>query len=376
MAFCLLPVGFLVGVLRVRLARAAVGTLLVRLREPGSAGELRAELARALGDPSLQVGYWHARAAAFVDGEGRPLELPAADSERCVRLVERDGQRVAMLLHDPALREDTNLLDAVTAVAGLALENQSLAAEARARLAEVRASRGRIVAAADAARRQLERDLHDGAQQRLVAVAVTLLGARQRLEGVADTRSTELLADCATGLDAAIGELRELARGIHPAILTDAGLVPALRGLAERAPLEVRLRTVNMPPGLADPPRMRTITSPGTRPGQAEEATAYFVVAEALANTFKHARATQAWITIAFHDTALCVQVTDDGIGGADDSGGTGLLGLRDRVSALDGTLTVHSEPGIGTSLTAVIPLRQNTESVDGPGAREVGYAT
>lgn len=340
-----------------RLGRTAVGNLLVRLREPVSAEALRAELARALGDPSLQVGYWHSEAETFVDGEGRPLELPAVDADRCIRLVERGGQRVAALLHDPALREHANLLDAVTAVAGLALENQRLAAEVRAQLAEVRASRGRIVAAADAARRQLERDLHDGAQQRLVAVALTLLRARQRVDNTADAQSAALLADCATGLDAALGELRELARGIHPAVLTDAGLVSALRGLAERFPLDVHLCTLDMPP--ADPTDMsplETITSPGLRLGPFEEATAYFVVAEALANTLKHAQATQVWITVAYRNSALRVQVTDDGAGGADDSAASGLLRLRDRVSALDETLTVHSEPGAGTSVTAVIP--------------------
>ncbi|MCK9894208.1 ATP-binding protein [Frankia sp. AgB32] len=377
LAFCMLPLGFLAGVLRVRLGRSAVGSLLVRLREPVSAAGLRAELARALGDPALQVGYWHSEAETFVDGEGRPLELPAVTSDRCVRLVERGGHRVAALLHDPALREDAHLLDAVTAAAGLALENQRLAAEVHARLAEVRASRGRIVAAADAARRQLERDLHDGAQQSLVAVAVGLRRARQRLDSTGDARSADLLADCATGLDAAIGELRELARGIHPAILTDAGLVPAIRGLAERSPLDVHLCTSDLPsPDPAGLVTMKKITRPEVRPGPAVEVTAYFVVAEALANAVKHARATHVWITVGCHDSVLRVQVTDDGVGGADDKAGTGLLGLRDRVSALDGALTVRSEPGAGTSLTAIIPLQQATTPREGPVEREAGYAT
>ncbi|MCM3887513.1 sensor histidine kinase [Frankia sp. R82] len=229
---------------------------------------------------------------------------------------------------------------------------------------EVRASRGRIVAAADAARRELERDLHDGAQQRLVMVAPTLLRARQRLGGTADPSAAQLLADCADGLDAAIGELRELARGLHPAVLTDAGLLPALRGLAQRCPLDVHLRPAHPPVlGRLDP---------------SAEAAAYFVVAEALANTLKHAQATGVWITVDYSDGALRVEIVDDGIGGAGSSpgSGSGLLGLLDRVAALDGTLTVRSEPGAGTGIAAIIPCAQVPQARQESEPRQTGCAT
>jgi signal transduction histidine kinase len=339
-AFCLLPLGFLAWVLWVRLGRTAVGTLLGQLRKPLSAAELQAALARALGDPSLQVGYWRPDAEAFVDGAGRPLELPGAGSGRDVTLVEPGGRRVAALVHDPALREDPHVLAAVAAAAELALENQRLAADVRARLAEVRASRSRIVAAGDAERRRLERDLHDGAQQRLVLVALSLRLARQRLAGAADAEAAALLASCAAELDAAIGELRELARGIRPGILTDAGLVPAVQALAARTP-EPRVDLV-----AADVPRL----SP------AVEATAYFVVAEALTNALKHAHASHLQIIVEYNEGLLRIDVIDDGLGDADVSAGSGLLGLDDRVSAVGGTLTVRSAAGQGSSVTAVIP--------------------
>ncbi|WP_051054397.1 sensor histidine kinase [Frankia sp. QA3] len=367
-ALWLLPLGFVVGVLRLRMGRGAVDRLLVRLREPVSAAQLRTELAQALGDLSLQVGYAQTETGTFVDGDGQPMTLPAADTERCTRMVERGGRRVAVLLHDPALRENPALLDVVTSVAGLALENQRLTAEVRAQLVEVRASRGRIVAAADAARRELERDLHDGAQQRLVVVALTLMRARQRLGGTVDPRGAQLLADCADGLDAAIGELRELARGLHPAILTDAGLLPALRGLAERCPLDVHLRP-------APPPVLGRLNP-------SAEAAAYFVVAEALANTLKHAQATGVWITVGYSYGALRVEIVDDGVGGAGSSAGSsagfgsGLLGLRDRVAALDGTLTVRSEPGAGTRIAAVIPCAHVPQARRESEPRQRGYAT
>jgi signal transduction histidine kinase len=338
-AFCLLPLGYLAWVGRVRLGRTALGSLLGALREPLSPSELRAALARALGDPSLQVGYWRPAAEVFVDGDGRPLAMPSAGSGRAATLVERDGRRVAALVHDAALHEDGHVLTAVTGAAGLALENQRLAAEVRAQLAEVRASRGRIVAAADAERRRLERDLHDGAQPRLVTAVLSLRLAQQRLDGVADAATAALLANSAAGLDAAIVELREFARGIHPAILTDAGLLPAIQALVERSPLDVRLVAAAMP-----------------RLSPALEAAAYFVVAEAMTNALKHARAEHVRITVEHSADLLRIDVTDDGVGGADIAAGSGLLGLLDRVSALDGGLTVHSVPGRGTSVSAALP--------------------
>ena len=255
---------------------------------------------------------------------------------RAVTVLEHDGQRLAALVHDPALLEEPELLEAVGAAACLALENARLQAELRAQLAEVRASRARIVAAGDAERRRLERDLHDGAQQRLLGIRLALQLARGRLaDGGASV--DELLAEADAEVVDALTELRALARGIHPAILTEEGLAPALAALARRAPvpIEVSVCRERLPAPL--------------------EATAYFVAAEALANVVKHAHASSASIEVARIDGRLAVAVADDGEGGAD-PGGAGLRGLRDRVEALDGRLEVESSAEGGTRVSAAIP--------------------
>jgi signal transduction histidine kinase len=332
-ALLLLPLAFLAGMWRVRLGRTAVADLLVRL--PQSAPEeLRDLLAGALGDPSLRIGYVRADGSDLVDLDGRPLVVPPGQA---VTVVERDGRRVAALVHDPALREDRHVLRAVTSATALELDNQRLAAEVRAQLAEVRASRARIVAAGDEQRRRVERDLHDGAQQQLVTVALVLRLARQRVDRATDPELARLLDRGAEGLEDALGELRELARGIHPAVLSEAGLVPALRALAGRSPVPVDVDAGDLPP----------LPAP-------VEATAYFVAAEALTNALKHASATTIRIALRC-EGVLDLTVADDGVGGADPLRGTGLLGLRDRVSALDGDLTVHN--GSGTTVRATLPL-------------------
>lgn len=217
--------------------------------------------------------------------------------------------------------------------------------------AELRRSRARIVEVADAERRRLERDLHDGAQQRLVALSLSLRLLRSKLHeargldpsaaAAADDAAAAAAADdAAQELKLAIAELRELARGIHPAILTEAGLGAALTSLAERSVV---------PAVVTDQPDRRL--------PPAVEATAYFVVSEALANTAKHAAATRVGIGARCTATALRIEVSDDGIGGADRGRGTGIEGLHDRVAALDGTLTVESPPGQGTLVVAEIPL-------------------
>jgi signal transduction histidine kinase len=208
----------------------------------------------------------------------------------------------------------------------------------RARTEELRASRTRIVEAADAARRKIERDLHDGAQQRLVALALDVRMARGRVES--DPASAgPYLERLGEELSAASDELRELARGIHPAVLTERGLEPALQALLARAPVPVTLE--------AD--------SEARLPGPVESA-AYFVVSEALANVAKYAQATQASVTVRHLNGQVMVEIEDDGVGGADAARGSGLRGLQDRLSALDGTLSLDSPPGRGTRLRAEIP--------------------
>ena len=228
----------------------------------------------------------------------------------------------------------------------LLLEEELRARESeRIRLREVRASRARVLEAADRERRRLVRDLHDGAQQRLVHTVVTLKLARQQLGAAADTPARELVDEALEQALRATGELRELAHGILPATLTRGGLSAGVDSLTSRMPLPV------------------SIDVSGIRYPAATEATAYFVVAEGLTNVAKHAQGKQAWVTIAERDEQLVVEVRDDGVGGAV-PGGSGLLGIEDRVAGLEGRLTVESPPGGGTVITASVPLSGSAVSV------------
>jgi len=248
-----------------------------------------------------------------------------------------DGAPVAALVHDRAL--DAGLVRAAGAAAGLAIANERLRAEVRAQLAEVRASRQRIVEAADRERRRVERNLHDGAQQRLATLSLAL--GMLRDQPAASLAMRAGLDGACAELKQATAELRELARGIHPAILTEEGLPPAVESLADRSPVPVRV-TSDLAARLPEP----------------VEATAYFVIAESLANVVKHARASGVQVTITARGGCLRLEVGDDGIGGAGPGSGTGLRGLQDRVSAAGGTLQVHSPPGGGTRVLAEIPVR------------------
>ena len=340
------PVAFLGGLLRSRLAHYGVGELVVELGENAPGGELRSALSRALGDPSVEVAYWMPESATYVDGDGNPVELPGEDSGRAVAVIERAGTGVGALVHDSALREEPALLDAVCAAAGMAMENQRLHVEVLSRLEEVRASRARIVEAADAERRRVERNLHDGAQQRLVTLSLALTMARSRLAGDGTSNGglppvgvEDLLTEAADELALALRELRELARGIHPAVLTEEGLGAALESLAERSPVPVEVSAqadTRLPPPV--------------------EAAAYYVVSEALANVAKYADASSVTVVVVRSELGLRVEVADDGRGGAVARRGSGLEGLADRLAALDGSLVVESQPGSGTRLTAEIP--------------------
>ena len=337
-ALAAVPAVFLVGLLRLRLARSAsVGGLVLELGASGSTGGLRGALARALGDESLELAYWMPEAAAYVDADGHPVELHP-DGARATTVLSRGGRPVAALVHDPALRDDPGFVEAVSGAAGLALENERLQAELRARLEELQASRARIVEAGDAERRRLERNLHDGAQQRLVSLSLSLRLAQRRLRD--DPEGADALLDGAgRELTLALAELRELARGIHPAVLTDRGLKAALEALASRLPLPMRLG--ELPEGRLPP---------------AAEAAAYFVAAEAVTNVIKYARASAVDVEVTRRNGHVIVDVRDDGIGGADPGKGSGLRGLADRVAALDGRLVVQSPAGRGTCVRAEIP--------------------
>jgi signal transduction histidine kinase len=328
------PFGFLVGLLRSRLAQAtAISDIIGRFGQAPTPEALRAVLADALGDPSVALAYWLPESGRFVDADGRTAALPDGGWTE----VELHGQRIGAIVHDPSLADEPQLVRAAGGAAALALENQRLSAELRARIEELRASRARLVEAGDTERRRLERDLHDGAQARLVALAMKLRLARRKADGAPELAA--LLDESSADLQESLDELRELARGIHPAVLTDRGLGPALRSLADRAPLPVEL--AGDPPEDLSPPVATAI---------------YFVVAEALTNVAKYARAEAAVVRVERAGERVVVEVADDGIGGARLDRGSGLRGLSDRVAALDGRLELDSPPGAGTRLRAEIP--------------------
>ncbi len=329
-----LPLAMIAGLLASRLARADVAALLITLRS-APVDELQPGLAQVLGDPHAQIAIPVTEPApGYVDPNGRPVHLPA---DPAARTAIGDG---ILLLHHPTTRtEDPHLFDAAVAAAGLTLDNVRLAAQVRAQLAEVNASRERILRAGDEERRRLERDLHDGAQQRLIGLGMALRSARESLDD--HSPAARLVDDATDQLRHSLTELRDLARGLRPALLTERGLATAVQSLLLHVPVPATL-TADL----------------STRPDPAVETAAFFVIAEALQNITRHAPAAHATITLRVHDNLLRVTVADDGPGGADDRAGTGLRGITDRVAATGGRLTITSDPGRGTSITAELPMR------------------
>ena len=284
-ARALIPIGFLVGLLRTRMARSAVADLVVELGEMPTPARLRDALANALGDPGLAVAYWSREADDYLAADGERVVLPTLDSGRAVTFLERDGQPIAAILHDEVLLDDPALVASVASAVRLSVENDRLHAEVEAQLDEVRESRARIVAAGDAERKRVERDLHDGAQQRLVSLTLALRVAKLKLGDDGDPEVKRSLDQASEEARSALAELRELARGIHPQILTEAGLGSAIESLAGRSPVDVAV-------DLGTDRRF----SPSV------EATAYFVVSEALANVAKYAGASRAMVRTWWQD--------------------------------------------------------------------------
>jgi PAS domain S-box-containing protein len=426
--FASVPLSFLAGLLRTRLARAAVGRLVQDLATAREPREVTTAFRRALGDPSLELGYWLPESETYVDASGQRFDLEEEAEGRATTRVEHEGALVAVLAHDRSLTDQPEFLTSVAAAASLALarersvqalrrserryrallnaipdlmfrmsrdgvyldfkgESSDLVVspeellgsklhdvlpthvadlilmgvraaidagtvvtseydlefgevrrtfearivkdgdeaviivrditERKQHEAELRRSRARIVEAGDVERRRLERNLHDGAQQRLVSLSLALRLAHAQLHENPD-ETDRILTAASEELGQALEELRELARGIHPAVLTDRGLRPAIEALAEAA--------------------------------------AYYVVSEALANVVKYAEASTVAVRVDPRNGRAVVEVADDGVGGADPTGGSGLRGLADRVEALDGRLQVESAPGGGTRIRAEIP--------------------
>jgi signal transduction histidine kinase len=332
----LAPIAFLLALLDSRLAQSGIAGLLVELRgDPAT--DLREALARAVRDPSLTLAYWLPKYGRWAGEDGRPVTVPDPDPRRATTVIDRDGDHVAALLYDRSLQDERELVAAVSAAADFALENGRLQAELQARLKELHGSRARVLEAGQRERQRLERNLHDGAQQRLVALRLELAVLGSQLAGDPDarTRVDRMSQEVAVSLD----ELRDLARGLHPAVLTGHGLAVALESLTTRAPVPVQLRV-----------DLRE------RMPETVEVTAYYVVSESLANAAKHANATAVTVDVVDEGDVLVVQVADDGVGGADTEKGTGLRGLADRVEALDGRLRVWTPRGGGTRVRAEIP--------------------
>ncbi len=326
-----LTLAILVGLAAIRRRRGPVGDLVVALGS-ARAGDVRAALARTLGDPTLELALWLPDRGEFVNEAGEPVDTESLPDGRALTPIGPAGESVAAIVHDERLLGQRPLLEAAGSAARLALENTRLQAELRRQLAELRASRARIVEAADAERRRLERDLHDGAQQRLLALGLALQLIRE------SNGDPELLNQAEAELQTALRELRDLARGIHPTILGEQGLGPAVRSLADRAAIPV------------------SVEAEDDRYPASVETAAYFVVAEALANIAKHAAARSAAISLVRQNGQLVIDISDDGRGGAVGRAGGGLQGLADRLAAVGGNLAVASDAGGGTKLHAELP--------------------
>jgi signal transduction histidine kinase len=298
-------------VIRAARSRAAVGRLIGELRDAPAPLDLQGSLARAVGDPGLAVAYPIGDGPRYVDARGQPVDVPPAGGARAVTSIERDGAPVALVLHDPAALGEGDLAREIGAAAQLAVDNERLQAQSHAQLEELRASRSRVVETADAARRNLERDLHDGAQQRLVSLSLMLQLAAESLE----PHVAAQIAAAEFELRAATGELRELAHGIHPAALSDEGLGPAIRALADRVPLAIDaldLPTARLPPAV--------------------ETAAYFLVDEVARGS------TRTSVSLHADAGTLTIELAAEAVDGAK------LAHPRDRIAALDGELALEGD--------------------------------
>jgi signal transduction histidine kinase len=332
-----LGLALVVSVFRVIKARATLADALTDLHGV-SPTEVRRALADALGDPELDVAFWMPERHMYVDAAGAHYEFPVDDPRRAITGIKgAGGEPIAALVHDAGLENEPALVRDAAAAARLALENARLHAELRSQLRLVQESRARIVTAADEERRRIERDLHDGAQQRLVALGLELRAAQRRL-GPDAGEVGAVLGAAVEELQRALDELRDLAQGLHPSVLTQNGLAGALEALAANASIPVSLAQV-----------------PSERLPEPIEATAYFVACEALTNAVKHAGASLITISAIRRNGRLVIEVADDGAGGADGNG-SGLRGLADRVEAHGGRLSIESRAGEGTRVIGELP--------------------
>ena len=343
-----IAIDLLTNLLRAPWERAAVTDLVIGLAETPTA-TLRDALARALGDPTIEVGYVIPGSEGYVDAHGRLIEIPQIGKGRAVTPIELEGRRLGVLVHDPAVLDDPGLLESIASAARLAASNARLQVEVRAQVAEVRASRRRLVETGDEERRRLERRLHKGAERRLNAIGTRLAEAHALADRPGAGGTLELVEQAYRQLRWGLDDLHELARGLHPIALQESGLAGALSDLAARSPVSIEVSV-----------------SVGDLPAEVE-AGAYFICSEALTNIAKHAHASSGSVSVASRDDWLVVEIADDGVGGATAGVSWGPRGLADRVEALGGRLQVDSPVGGGTRLTAEIPVGSETQQPADP---------
>ena len=324
---------------RARWAGAEVTRLVVDLGDPPRAG-IRGRLAEALADPSLELAYWLPESGGYVDDSGRPIHVPAAGSGRAVTVLDQDGERVGALVHDPVVFDDPVLLPAVAAAAQMALANVRLQAEIRRHLDDLEASRRRLLETSDAQSRRLELRLRQGVGRQLFDLGEVLERARADQPPSRKVAVEALLTEAERELEEAQHDLARLATGVRPPVLAELGVGAALSALAERSGIPVRLSV------------------PAGRLPERVETPVYFICSEALANVQKHAHSSGVDLEVRVEGgSVVVVVVADDGVGGADPSGGSGLEGLRDRIEALGGQFDIDSPRGQGTRIVAAIPL-------------------
>lgn len=333
-AVAAVPVVVAFGLVSSRWDRPELAGLVIDLETDGA--ELGPAVAKALEDPSIEV-FTSLDGETLFDDSGTEVNIDDLPTGRVLAQIRSSGQLVGGLVHDAAIQQHPERLQAVAAAAGLALDVARLNDKVTAQLEEVKASRARIVEASDTARRRLERDLHDGAQQRLVALGLSLQRARRLAASSGHDELAELLESITGDVRGAIDDIRSVSRGTHPPLLAERGLANAIDALAERAPVPVRIDI-----------------AAGALPSEAET-TAYYVVAEGLTNIAKHAQATEASVSISQRNGSALIEVSDDGNGGATMSAGSGLQGLDDRAAAAGGAFAIRTGPS-GTTLEATIP--------------------
>jgi signal transduction histidine kinase len=351
-AMASVPVSFVAGVAHARNMRARVADLMRITREGADRGLWAESLARTLRDDTVRVYWWDEERGRYVDAAGRPIDSNEADRGHSILPVASPtGLPIALIRHDRVLTDNMRLLDGVSSALRLSVDNGRLRSEVERTLEHVRQSRQRIVEAGVEARRRIERDLHDGAQQQLVSLGMRLRLASNEAHASGQPVLAEELDSCIATLNQGLKDLRELAHGIHPSLLSQGGLALAVPELAGRCPVPVEV----------------DVQAEGRLP-ELLESTAYFVVAESLANIAKHSQATRAWVRARIEGDELVLAVRDNGVGGASLDAGTGVLGIADRVDAVGGSIVLDSPRGAGTTVTVRMPVTHEQLEAAGAG--------